>query len=328
MKILITGGAGYIGSHTAQDLLNRGHEVVVLDDLSTGKMEAVPQACDFINGSILNRQALDRVFSKSAFDAVIHFAGKLTVAESSQHPLDYYEVNTSGFINILRSCVDHGVKNVLFSSSAAVYGELTQFEPIAETAPTDPINPYGRSKLFCEYILKDCSSVHQVKYSILRYFNVAGAAINLQNGQRMKNATHLINILAEISTGQRDRLLVYGNDYATQDGTCVRDYIHVEDLADIHSLAVEYLCEERKNQIFNCGYGQGLSVLEVLRAFEKSLCKKITYEISARRIGDPAYLVADSRKVKKVLGWRPQFDSIDVICESAISWEKKKLKIN
>lgn len=323
MKVLVTGGAGYIGSHTAQALLGAGHQVMVMDNITTGFREAVPVGVELIQGDVRNGALLAEVLKKNSVDAVIHFAAKLIVPESLEKPIEYYENNTMGVLSLVQACVASNVKKVVFSSTAAVYGDVSTNALLTERTPTAPLNPYGSSKLMSEQILRDCEAPHGLRSVCLRYFNVAGAAEDGKNGQRTANATHLIKVASQAACGKRASVGIFGTDYPTPDGTGVRDYIHVEDLADLHVLALNYLVEGGKSEIFNCGYGHGFSVREVIDTVKKVSGVDFKVEEQPRRAGDAATLVADSSKVRKAFNWTPKRDNLELICKTAYEWEKK-----
>ena len=323
MKVLVTGGAGYIGSHTAQALLKAGHRVVILDNITTGFREAIPTGAEFAQGDVRNSSTLAEVMKKHSVEAVVHFAAKLIVPESIEKPMEYYENNTMGVLSLVQACAANNVQKIVFSSTAAVYGDATSDGLITEKSPTAPLNPYGSSKLMSEQILRDCEAPHGIRSVCLRYFNVAGAAESGQNGQRTKNATHLIKVASEAACGKRASVGIFGTDYSTPDGTGVRDYIHVEDLADLHVLALQYLNEGGKSEIFNCGYGHGFSVREVINMVKKVSGVDFKVEEQPRRAGDAATLVADSSKVRKAFNWTPKRDNLELICKTAYEWEKK-----
>ncbi len=324
MKVLVTGGAGYIGSQTSQKLLEAGHSVVVYDNLSTGFKNAIPEGADFVFGDVRDRLMLSRIMKDKAIEAVIHFAAKLIVPESIEKPADYYENNTLGVVALTQACIENNISKIVFSSTAAVYGNANHgAQMICENAKTEPINPYGYSKLMAEQILFDCEKAYGIKTVSLRYFNVAGAALDGKNGQRTKNATHLIKVASESACGKRPTLDLFGTDYPTQDGTCVRDYIHVEDLADLHVLALNYLVAGGRSEVFNCGYGKGFSVREVIRAVKKVSGVDFAVDEKPRRPGDAASLVADSSKVQRAFGWSPTRNNIELICRSAYQWENQ-----
>lgn len=322
MKILVTGGAGYIGSHTTNQLLKSGHQVVVYDNLFTGFREAVPAGAEFVLGDVRDSEKLAQTMATFGIEAVVHFAAMLNVAESVLEPIQYYENNTLGVLSLVKACQKSDVKKIVFSSTAAVYGDESDGSLIGEESTLKPLNPYGWSKLMSEEVLRDCEKAYGIHTAIFRYFNVAGASNDGKNGQRTKNAYHLIHIAAQAASGKREKMAIFGQDYATEDGTCVRDYIHVEDLADLHVLGLEYLNSGGKTDVFNCGYGHGYSVREVIQTVKKVTGAAFEVEEKGRRAGDPATLVASSKKASKVLGWKPKFDSLDLICSSAVNWEK------
>ena len=325
MNILVTGGAGYIGSHVVKQLGEKtNHNLTVIDNLSTGFRESVLYG-DFIEADLSDFSEMEGIFKARKFDAVIHFAASLIVPESVVDPLKYYLNNTANTANLIRLCVKYKVKNFVFSSTAAVYGEPDVSKvPVTEESETAPINPYGSSKLMSETVLRDASKAYEdFNYIALRYFNVAGASIDGKIGQSTKNATHLIKVAAETALGKREKIYIFGDDYPTPDGTCIRDYIHVEDLADAHLKALDYLQEKKKSNIFNCGYGHGFSVKEVIDTMRKVSGTNFKAEISPRREGDPAILIAGNEKIKKELGWKPKYDDLALICKTALEWEKK-----
>ncbi len=324
MRILVTGGAGYIGSHTVSQLLLVGHEVVVYDNLSTGFREALPPGVDFVFGDVRDKLMLSRIMKDKSIEGVVHFAAKLIVPESISRPIDYYENNTLGVVALSQACVENKVKYVVFSSTAAIYGDVNPEDaPLSEKADKLPLNPYGSSKMMSEQILLDCEKPYGLKTVCLRYFNVAGASLDGTNGQRTRNATHLIKVASEAACGKRASLSLFGTDYPTKDGTCVRDYIHVEDLAELHVLALSYLLNGGNAEVFNCGYGHGFSVKEVIATVKKVSGVDFPVEEVGRRQGDAASLVADSANAKKALGWSPKRDSLEVICRTAYQWECK-----
>lgn len=320
--LLVTGGCGYIGSHVTRQLSEAGYSVVVLDNLSTGFSDALLHNETLVRADINDEKALDTLFSHHRFAGVLHFAASIVVPESVAQPLQYYQNNSVGTLNLLKACVKHGVERFVFSSTAAVFGDTTQ-EMVSESTPTAPTNPYSRSKLVDEWILDDVSRAHPLRYVVLRYFNVAGADPEGRMGQRSPNATHLIKVACEAIVGKREGVTVYGTDYATPDGTGIRDYIHVEDLADAHVSALKHLEKGGESGTFNCGYGHGYSVLEVLEEIQRVAHQKIQVTQSARRPGDVPRLVADPSKLRRVLGWKPKYDSLNAICASALTWERK-----
>lgn len=321
-KILVTGGAGYIGSHTVKKLGEAGHNIVVYDNLSTGSVDAVLYG-EVVSGELNHIENLAKVFVRHQFDAVLHFAASISVPESLVKPLDYYYNNTCNVVNLLQCCQKYGVNKIVFSSTAAVYGEIKEV-PVREDFPTIPINPYGQSKLMSETIIRDYARASDLKYVILRYFNVAGADSSGKIGQRGK-AAHLIKVGCDAALGIRPSASIFGTDYDTPDGTGIRDYIHVEDLASAHVDAVDYLEKESNSQILNCGYGKGYSVREVLSKIKEISGEDFQAIEAPRRKGDPACVVASGEKIRRVLGWKPQYDSLDAIVRSTLNWEKKKL---
>nr|WP_278252186.1 UDP-glucose 4-epimerase GalE [Deferrivibrio essentukiensis] len=321
---MVTGGAGYIGSHVVKQLGDyTKHEIVVLDNLVTGFRESILYG-RFVEADLSDWDFVADFMKKEQFDAIIHFAASLIVPESVVNPLKYYLNNTANTANLIKCAVESGVKKFIFSSTAATYGEPDKkYIPINEECPTVPINPYGMSKLMSENILKDASYAHKgFKYVILRYFNVAGADVGGRIGQSTKDATHLIKVAAEAATGKRDKILVFGTDYDTPDGSCIRDYIHVDDLASAHLLALDYL-DDNDSDIFNCGYSRGYSVLEVLNTMKKVTGVNFKVEITGRRAGDPAELVADNKKIVSKLKFNPKYNDLELICKTAYEWEKR-----
>ena len=320
MSVLVTGGAGYIGSHAVHRLLEQGEKVLVYDNLSTGVKAAVPKDANFIFGDIRDGELLTRVMKDYKIDSVMHFAAKSVVPESVEQPLEYYENNVLGTLQILKACEKSKVKKIIFSSSASVYGDAEQV-PIQEDSLLAPTNPYGFSKLMGEKIIQDMGHAHNIQYILLRYFNVAGAKKDLSNGQRTLKASHLMKVAAEAACGDRLKVDVFGDDYSTLDGTGLRDYIDVEDLVEAHTLALSYLRKGGQNQILNCGYGHGFTVLEVLETMKAVSGKDFEIVRKPRRPGDVGQSFADSSKIRKTLDWKPQFDDLKVICQSAYQWE-------
>ncbi len=319
-KVLITGGAGYIGSHTTKLLSEKGYETVVYDNLSNGHRKAVLEG-KFVHGDILDLVSLDLLFSSEKFDAVIHFAGLIEVGESVKFPLKYFKTNVSGTLNLLNMAVRHKVKHFVFSSTAAVYGIPANI-PIKESCPLSPINPYGDTKFTAEKMLKDLADAEKINYVALRYFNAAGAHPEGILGESHNPETHLIPLVLKTAKGERDKFFVFGTDYPTEDGTCVRDFVHVCDLASAHVLALEYLVDGGKSDVFNCGYGKGYSVLNIIEIAKKITGTDFSVEFRERREGDPPVLVADSAKIKSVLNWKPKFDNIEDIIKTAWNWER------
>lgn len=321
--VLITGGAGYIGSHVQYYFLDQGFKVIVLDNLSQGHLSALSPETIFYKGDIQDTDLLDTIFSNHSINGVLHFAASVVVSESVQNPLKYYENN---FINteiFIKSCLKHKVQNFIFSSTAAVYGIPDHNSPISETEATGPISPYGRSKLMVEWLLKDLSLSQSFPYCALRYFNVAGADPNLRTGQLTKNATHLIKVICEVLTKKRAKIDIYGSDYPTPDGTCVRDYIHVTDLAEAHYLVFEHLEKTKESITFNCGYNQGFSVKEVISVAESISNQKIDFSLAPRREGDSISLTAQSNLIRTKLKWTPKYHDLPTIIQSAYAWEQK-----
>ena len=320
--VMVTGGAGYIGSHAVLSLLDAGWPVVVVDTLVTGFRWAIPDAATFVQGDVSDVALMTEVIREYGIGAILHFAGSLLVQESVADPLKYYRNNTAASRSLIEAAVAGGVKHFVFSSTAATYG-VPETVPIPEGANKRPINPYGRSKLMTEEILADAASVHPFNYCALRYFNVAGADPQGRSGQSTRGATHLIHIAAEAATGKRDHVNVYGTDYATADGTGVRDYIHVSDLADAHVHALEHLIAQPSQSLtLNCGYGHGYSVLEVLDTVDRVTNRHIERRMVERRPGDPDALVADNKAILGTLSWRPRYDNLAQIVADALAWER------
>jgi UDP-glucose 4-epimerase len=320
MSILVTGGAGYIGSHMAHELADRGHPVVVLDNLTTGFKWALPAATRLVVGDIGDEDLVASIIARHGVTAIIHFAGSIVVPDSVADPLGYYLNNTVKSRSLIAAAVKGGVKQFIFSSTAAVYGMAHEM-PVRETTAVQPMSPYGSSKLMTEIMLRDTSQAHDFRYVTLRYFNVAGADPKGRTGQSTKGATHLIKVACETALGKRASMDVFGTDYETPDGTCLRDYIHVTDLARAHVAALEHLAGGGQSEIFNCGYGKGYSVLEVIDAVRRVSGKPVAANLSPRRPGDPAAIVASSDKIKGALGWKPVHDNLDEIVGHALAWE-------
>ncbi|HIG78726.1 MAG TPA: UDP-glucose 4-epimerase GalE [Cycloclasticus sp.] len=320
-SILVTGGAGYIGSHVVKLLGERNENIVVLDDLSTGFEESILQG-KLINGNTGDKALVQKILEEYNVESVLHFAAHTIVPESVENPLKYYQNNTCCTRNLLECCAEAGIKHFIFSSTAAVYGELeTGFA--SEDTPKAPINPYGSSKLMSEQMIRDLSLASDLNHVILRYFNVAGSDPDGQIGQSTKNATLLIKVAAEVAIGKRDKLLVFGTDYPTPDGTGIRDYIHVSDLAAAHINALDYLRNNGESTTLNCGYGHGFSVREVIDAINKENGTPIPVEEMPRRAGDPAELISVAKKIRQTIGWQPQFDDLNLIVKTSLAWEKK-----
>lgn len=320
--ILVCGGAGYIGSHVVKLLLENNEEVVVVDNLETGNVDAVDERAKLELGDLKDLEFLDRVFSKYKIDGVIDFAAFSLVGESMGEPLKYFENNFYGTLCLLKAMKKNNVNNIVFSSTAATYGEPENI-PILETDKTEPTNPYGESKLAVEKMFKWSASAYGLKYTVLRYFNVAGAHLSGEIGESRAVETHLIPIILQVALNQREKIAIYGEDYPTDDGTCIRDYIHVMDLADAHILALNRLKNGGDNQIFNLGNGEGFSVKEVIEVARKITGHSIPAEVSPRRAGDPAKLVASSEKAIEMLKWTPKYASLEKIIETAWKWHKK-----
>jgi UDP-glucose 4-epimerase len=322
MTTLVTGGAGYIGSHTVHALLDRGDRVMVLDNLSTGVRAQIGQAALFVQGDVADTLLVKRLIADHAIDSVIHFAGSIVVPDSVADPLGYYENNVVKSRALIAACVEAGVKHVLFSSTATVYAEDAR-QPLAETGRKAPISPYARSKLMTEWMLEDVSRATPLRHMSLRYFNVAGADPKGRTGQSTPRATHLIKRAAQVALGRVSQLDVFGTDYPTPDGTGVRDYIHVSDLAGAHLLALDALKAGAASTAYNVGYGRGLSVRQVITGVEKVLGRLLPVREGPRRPGDPPTLISDPARIKSELGWRPAHEDLDEIIRSAIAWEKR-----
>lgn len=319
MPILVCGGAGYIGSHTVAELLAKGEEVIIVDSLQTGHLQAVLPDATLYQVDLRDIELLDDVFSENDIEAVIHFAADSLVGESIENPLKYYDNNVYGTMCLLNAMEKHNVKQIVFSSTAATYGEPNSI-PILETDPTIPTNPYGETKLAIEKMLKWSEKAYGIKSVVLRYFNVAGAHMNEEIGEDHHPETHLIPLVLQVALGQREKILVFGDDYDTHDGTCIRDYIHVTDLADAHILALENLRQKNKSSTYNLGNGNGFTVKEVIEVARKVTKTDIPAKVAPRRAGDPAKLVASSEKIMKELGWKPKYSSLEAIIESAWKW--------
>ena len=327
--VLVTGGAGYIGSHALHHLMDQGITPVVVDNLVTGISAAIPEHIPFYEGSVGDYDFMMKVFDDHNIKAVLHFAGSVVVPESVENPAKYFNNNTGNTLSLIQAMVASGVKHLVFSSTAAVYGMPDEdIIPIKEDAPKAPINPYGASKLMSEMMIRDMAAAHDLNAVILRYFNVAGADAKGRVGQSTPEATHLIKVVAEVVCGKRDGMQIFGDDYDTPDGTCVRDYIHVDDLIRAHLLALDYLARDDKEETItlNCGYGRGFSVSEVIEATARLSGKNIPVTMAPRRAGDPPLLTANSQACQDILGWTPQSDDLDLIIKSALDWEQKRLR--
>lgn len=322
-SVLVTGGAGYIGSHTNLALISSGRPTVVIDDLSTGSEASIPRGCPFYRGDFSNRELLERIHRSHTISSVVHFAASIDVLESTLDPLSYYNNNVVRTLSLLGFCRDFDVKHFVFSSTAAIYGQVDK-PTVSEDEPKNPLSPYGRSKLMVEDILTDFAvSSPGFEAICLRYFNVAGADPSGQTGLRRPQATHLIKIALDVALGRRDRLTVFGDDYDTIDGTGVRDYIHVTDLANAHVAALDHLEAGGKGAALNCGYGTGHSVKQVILALEAVMGQRVPYTIGPRRPGDPASSVANTTSIHRTLDWRPQYNDLPTILTHALNWERR-----
>jgi UDP-glucose 4-epimerase len=321
MKILVTGGAGYIGSHMVRTLGEKGHDIVVYDNLSSGHKASVLYGRLTV-ADLSDPKTLRTLFQTEKFDVVMHFAAHIEVEESVNDPIKYYRNNFSNALNLIEACTEFNVSKFVFSSTAAVYGIPDEI-PVTEYTPLRPINPYGASKSMVERALEDVAQVSDLRYVALRYFNVAGADASSRIGQRYRNPTHLITLALKTALGLRDHLNIFGTDYDTPDGTCIRDYIHVDDLIDAHMLAMDYLASGGDSSVFNCGYGRGYSVREVVETARKVAGVDFPICEAGRRAGDPPSLVADSSKLRRELGWNPSHDNLEYIIKTAWDWEEK-----
>ena len=322
MTILVTGGAGYIGSHMVHALVDAGERVVTLDDLSTGFAWAVAPGALLVTGSSGDQTLVEKLIAEHRIHSIIHFAASIVVPESVADPLKYYRNNTANSRNLIECAVKGGVRRFIFSSTAAVYGNPARV-PVTEDDPTPPMSPYGSSKLMTETMLRDAGAAHGLDYVILRYFNVAGADPQLRTGQSTRNATHLIKVAVEAALGLRAKIEVFGADYPTRDGTCIRDYIHVSDLIAAHAEALAYLARGGAPATFNCGYGHGFSVLEVIDTVKRVSGVDFRVDYAPRRPGDPAEIIAASQRIRDTLGWKPRFDDLPTIVAHALEWERK-----
>jgi len=321
-NFLLTGGAGYIGSHVAHMLIDEGHKVTIIDSLITGSEKIVPKKAKLIKCDISNEKLITKVIQNDKFDLIMHFAGLIRVDESVNEPEKYNEFNFEKAIIFLNTCFENGLKKVIFSSTASVYGNPIK-NNVSENDELNPLNPYAETKLKFENFLINKSKSDDISYIILRYFNVAGADEKLRSGLISKHSTHLIKIASEVAIGKRDEIIINGDNYDTNDGTAIRDYIHVSDLADIHLVSAKYLLDQNQSNIFNCGYGYGYSVKEVIDTYNKILNKKIKFKIGPRRPGDSKMVVADPSKFNKTLNWQPKFNNLEYILKTAYEWENK-----
>jgi UDP-glucose 4-epimerase len=322
MSVLVTGGAGFIGSHMVLELLDAGEDVFVLDNLSTGFRWAVPAEAKFVEGDVGDHALVRRLLRRNPIDAIIHFAGSIVVPESVADPLGYYLNNTCKSRSLLAVVVETKIPHFIFSSTAAVYG-IAKVSPVTEDVELTPISPYGSSKLMTEIMLRDTAKAHPLRYVALRYFNVSGADPKGRSGQSTPHATHLIKVASQAALGERAYLEVFGTDYPTPDGTCLRDYIHVTDLVGAHLDALRYLRQGGKSEVLNCGYGRGFSVLDVISAVKRVAKTDFPVRMSARRAGDPAALIAGTERIHEVLGWEPKFNDLDTIVGHSLAWEKR-----
>lgn len=327
LNVLVTGGAGYIGSHAVLALIEAGHQPVVIDNLVTGFRWAVAEEAVFVEGDISDADLVGETINAHAIDAIMHFAGSVVVPESVENPLKYYDNNTAKSRSLVASAVSSGVKHMIFSSTAATYG-IPETSPVRENMPTLPINPYGTSKLMTEMMLRDVAAAHDFNYCALRYFNVAGADPKCRTGQSTVGATHLLKIAVEAALGKREAVSVFGTDYATDDGTGVRDYIHVSDLAAAHVIALEALvADPAQSHTLNCGYGHGYSVMQVLDAVDRVTNNMLVRKMEGRRAGDPDSLISDNSAIKARFGWEPRYDDLDRIVQHALNWERRLTEI-
>ena len=322
MKILLTGGAGYIGSHVLNLLGQAGHDIVVVDNLSTGRKESLLYG-RHEEFSLEETGKLEELLKKENFEACLHFVGSIIVPESVEKPLKYYQNNTTNSLNLIELCVKYKINRFIFSSTAALYGDSAPGGICTEETQVVPINPYGRSKMMTEFMLEDTAKATDLNYVALRYFNVAGANVDLKIGQCSPNSTHLIKIASECAAGKRDKMAIFGTDYDTSDGTCVRDYIHVDDLAQAHVDALKFLEKDAESAVLNCGYGHGYTVKEVIETVKKVTGVDFPVGIEGRRAGDAGTLISRAEKIREVLGWTPKYDDLDLIVRTAFEWEKK-----
>ena len=325
MATLVTGGAGYIGSHMVHALAEAGEPVVVLDNLSTGLRSALPQGVPLFQGETGDESLVGAILRAYDITSIIHFAASIVVPDSVRDPLGYYRNNTASSRALIAAAVGAGVKNFIFSSTAAVYGNPAQV-PVAEDAPTVPLSPYGSSKLMTEIMLRDVGAAHGLRYAVLRYFNVAGADPKGRTGQSTPEATHLIKVAVQTALGARPQLQVFGTDYPTPDGTCIRDYIHVSDLVAAHGAALDYLRKGGGSVTLNCGYGKGFSVLEVIEAVKRASNAELPVVYAERRAGDPTSIVAEAGRIRDIFGWKPRYDDLDTIVTHALQWERKLME--
>lgn len=324
---MITGGAGYIGSHTLIAAQAQGYDVAVIDNLSTGSRDVIPPDCAFYEVDLADKPKVEQALKEFSPDTVLHFAGSIVVRESVENPIKYYMNNTYASLALIEACVKYNVRRFIFSSTAAVYGSPDS-GMVRETSPTNPINPYGHSKLMTEQILSDAAKSHGFRFAVLRYFNVAGADFELRSGQSTPFATHLIKVACQAALGLRPSIKLFGTDYMTHDGTCIRDFIHVSDLAQAHLDVLYYMTDHDASAIFNCGNGRGYSVKQILASVERVSGVSLNIEHGSRRVGDPPSLIADTSSLQNKTGWMAQHKNIDDIISSALAWERKILQSN
>ena len=322
MNILITGGAGYIGSHTALQLIDKEHKVTIIDNLVNGSTKLIPHNANFLKADISDKKLVEELLKKNNFDLVMHFAGLVKVEESVKYPEKYRLNNVDKTKQFFNLCLDSGLNNIVFSSTAGIYGKVLKNNKVNETDRLDPSNPYTSSKLSIEKFLLELSIQDKVNFIILRYFNVAGADEKKRSGLISKNSNNLIKVICEVASGKKEKIIINGEDYNTRDGSTVRDFIHVSDLAEIHINAAEYLQNGGSSEIYNCGYGQGYSVKEVIAEMEKIINRKLKVEIGPRRESDIPYSVANSDKFKKKFNWKPKYNNLNHILRSALNWAK------
>ncbi|MBC7585135.1 MAG: UDP-glucose 4-epimerase GalE [Tardiphaga sp.] len=322
MTILVTGGAGYIGSHMVHTLVEAGESVIVIDNLSTGFSQYLPEGVPLFIGDVADENLVEGVIAAHGVDAIIHFAGSIVVPESMRDPLSYYRNNTMTTRNLLNVAVKTGVRRFIFSSTAAVYGNPDK-TPVAEDAPTRPLSPYGSSKLMTEIMLHDIAPAYGMDFVVLRYFNVAGADPLGRTGLATVGATHLLKMAVEAATGQRSKIDVFGTDYPTPDGSCIRDFIHVSDLVEAHRAALDYLRQGGPSTTLNCGYGRGHSVLETIEAVRRASGRNFAVQYAPRRDGDIVTMIADTSRIRATLDWTPRYDDLATIARHALAWEEK-----
>ncbi len=321
MNILVTGGAGYIGSHVALRLIEEGHQVSIIDNLITGNESLIPKEALFLKCDINNKEKITNLLNNHKYDLIIHFAAFIQVEESVKNPGKYFKNNRDNTIDFFKTCYENKLTNIIFSSTAAVYGSQKNNLPISEKMELKPVNPYGKSKLDVENFLLKNSNIFN--YIVLRYFNVAGADPELRSGLISNHSSHLIKITSEVAVGKRDKVTIFGNDYTTHDGTAIRDYIHVSDLADIHINTLNLLNKNKESNIFNCGYGKGYSVKEVIDTANNITNGSINYEYGDRRLGDSEVLISDVSKLNNFINWKPKYNDLNTILKTSIDWEKK-----